>query len=76
MATIAFTVSDANFIRIVNALSARYAYNQTLLDGSPNPDNRGEFVRKQIAKWIMNETREHELNTARVAVTVPRLEIT
>ena len=66
--TFSFTVSGANFTRIVNALSVRFGYMATLEDGLPNPQSAAEFVRLRIAQWIVSETQDHELAAGRSAI--------
>lgn len=75
MPTITFTLSAADQQRMVDALSVRFGY-QALINGNPNPQTAGEFVRQQIIQWTRGQVREHELNTARAAVSVTDVSIT
>jgi hypothetical protein len=68
MATVTFTISGADLTRVVNALSVRFGYSDTLPNGNPNPQTRGEFVRLRIAQWAADETKAHELAQARASL--------
>lgn len=69
MATISLTVSAADLTRAVDALSTRWGY-QPVIDGSPNPQTKGEFVRLKIGQWVKSEVHAHELGTAQAAVSI------
>lgn len=71
MPTICFTLSASDIARVVNALSVRFGYSDTLPNGDPNPQTAGEFVRMTIADWARRETLAHEQATAQAAVTPP-----
>lgn len=75
MPTISLTVSAADLTRAVDALSVRWGYQPTI-DGDPNPQTKGEFVRQKIGQWVKGEVRAHELGTAQAAVTVTEVTIT
>jgi len=76
MPTIAITVSAAHLTRIVAALSVRWGYRATLLDGSTNPQTAAEFVRLRLGQYVKAETEAHELATAQAAVTVLPVTVT
>lgn len=76
MATVSFTIATSDLTTMVDALSVRWGYQPILPDGTRNPDTPGEFVRLHIAQWIIGETREHRLNTARAAVSVEDVSVT
>lgn len=69
MPTITFTLSASDLTRAVDALGTRWGYQPTI-DGQPNPQTQGEFVRQHIGQWIRGEVHAHELATAQAAVTV------
>lgn len=75
MAQVIFNLTPADQTRMVDALSVKFGYQPTI-NGSPNPQTAGEFVRQQIIKWTTQQVREHELNTARAVVTVTDVAIT
>lgn len=75
MPTITFTLSGADLARAVDALGTRWGY-QAIIDGQPNPQSQGEFVRQRIARWIRQEVHAHELATAQAAVTVTEVIVT
>ena len=74
MATICFTLSASDLAVAVDALSVRWGYESTI-DGAPNPQTKGEFVRQEIARWIKREVRSHRLATAQAAITVNDVEV-
>ncbi len=69
MPTISLTLSASDLTRAVDALGTRWGY-QATIDGQPNPQTKGEFVRLRIGQWIKGEVHAHELGTAQAAVTV------
>jgi hypothetical protein len=75
MPTICHTLSAADLTRTVDALSVRWGYQDTI-NGEPNPQTKGEFVRQKIGQWVKGEVRAHELGTAQAAVTVTEVSIT
>lgn len=69
MATISLTISGPDLTRAVDALSTRWGY-EPVINGDPNPQTKGEFVRQRIGQWVKSEVRAHELGTAQAAVSV------
>jgi hypothetical protein len=75
MPTISLTISAPDLTRAVDALSVRWGYQPTI-DGQPNPQTKGEFVRQKIGQWVKSEVRSHELAEAQAAVSVTEVSIT
>ena len=68
MATISFTIPDAQLTRVVNALCVTYGYQDTMgytgtppdLVPVPNPETKGQFAKRMIAEHIKNCVKQVE----------------
>lgn len=63
MATISFTIPNAQVARITEAISVRYGY-QATIDGMPNPQSKQEFTKAWLITQLKNAVKEHESATA------------
>lgn len=75
MATISLTYTGtaAALTRAVE-LNAQYYGYQGIVDGQPNPDNKQEFVRKELLRILLTQANEQErknASDAAVASVVP-----
>ena len=80
MAVIQVNIPDAVLPRVLDAIAARYGYSATLFDGSPNPETKAQFARRQIILWIKDivVNREADLagaNARAAAVTTATNEV-
>jgi len=67
MAEIIFTMTDENKTRVVNGIADRLRYSPTLDDGNdtPNPENKGQFVKRKLKEHIIKLVREAEYEQAK-----------
>lgn len=63
MATISFTIPNAQASRVVDAIATRYGYQSTIND-LPNPQTKQEFTKQWLITQLRNAVREHESATA------------
>lgn len=54
MATIQIEVPDEIVPRALDAICKVYGYQATLEGGSPNPETRAAFAKRQLANWVKN----------------------
>lgn len=52
MATIQIEIPDGVVPRALDAICKVYGYQATLEDGSPNPETRAAFAKRQLANWV------------------------
>ncbi len=64
MATITLTIPNAVASRITDAISAKYGYSATLMNGTPNPQTKADFTKAWLITQLKNAVKEHEQNTA------------
>jgi hypothetical protein len=64
MASFNFTVPDAAVPRVVEAFCVRFGYQETSVDGVPNPETRGDFTRRMIREFIKDTVVSHEASLA------------
>lgn len=78
MATITFTIPDAQIARVVDAFAVAYGYQDTItnpVDGttSPNPETSAQFMRRQIMVFIKNTVQSIEVLAAAEAARAAEL---
>lgn len=65
MATIVINIPDAVAPRVVDAFAKRFDYQETLPDGSPNPETKAQFAKRQVVRFVKNVVRQAEVEDAR-----------
>lgn len=87
MAQIILNVPDGQQVRLVNGIAGQYGYQATVpapnpLDPPvPNPESKGQFVKRMMLKWAKESVKAYEAtqaaNTSRdAAATAAETEIT
>lgn len=71
MANITIQIPDNLLPRVVNGLATFYGYKDTLEDGTPNTQTKGQFAKAQLIEHIKHCVKQVEtdeaVNTARLA---------
>lgn len=59
MATISFNIKDTIITELEEALCHQGGYQEFLENGTPNPDTKSQFARKQVKKLARNALVEY-----------------
>lgn len=70
MTQITLNIPDAVLPRVINGISRQYEYRDTLPDGTPNPETRAQFARRQVILWVKRTVRQAEVEAAREAAEI------
>jgi hypothetical protein len=79
MATISFTIQDAQMPRIITAFKSNFGYQEFLPDGTtPNPETGAQFTKRMINEMIKGEVRNYEAGIAarQAAASVSSVDVT
>lgn len=69
MATIQFTLSNADQTRLVNAITSLNGYQETI-NGQPNPETKGQFTLRIVREHLKAQVKQYERTQAQnTAVT-------
>jgi len=58
MAQLTITIPDAKVDAVLNALSERFGYKETI-GGEPNPQSKASFVKEKLINYLKSNYREH-----------------
>ena len=68
-------VKDEHAIRFRDNIALHFGYNEFLVDGSPNPESKSDYIwRKQRNEWI-ERVKAQERATAIDAIVTPEIEV-
>lgn len=67
MAIISLTIPNDKVARIVDAICARYGY-QELINGVANTQTKSQFTKEWMIKQLKNAVKEHEQATANATI--------
>lgn len=80
MASINFTIPDAQINRVINALCTKYGYQDNIITNtdppeiSPNPESKAQFSKRMISEVIRSLVLDVEKQSAIDAV--PKVDVT
>src|SRR5512143_1305688 len=68
MATITVTIPDDKLARVIDGVAAAGGYQENIRqpDGStiPNPETKGQFVKRMVVRWVKSMVLRSELEAA------------
>jgi len=67
MTTITLTIPNPVTARVLDGFASHYGYKTILMDGSPNPETKGQFAKRKLLEIIKEAVRAAEIETARNA---------
>ena len=75
MAVINITIPDAKLDRVLGAFAAEYGWTATISGPKntdiPNPENRREFLKRMLVRYIRDVVRGREIRAAIAGLTPP-----
>jgi len=69
-------VDEEKAPRLLDAIAGSFGYQETDINGDPNPETKAQYARRKMRKWAMGRARRYELQQAIDEIVIEEIEIT